>query len=85
MATETLTVTADLTPLDLLLWRRFKVETPGLLESTLDAQPGLAALGTYLPVGTRVKVEVPSPSASRQRPARQAVRLMRVGKGRVDA
>ena len=61
MAMETLTVTSERTPLDLLLWRRFKREVPGLVEDTLDRNPGLAALGLFLPYGTKVLVETPPP------------------------
>lgn len=63
MATETLTVTRGHCPLDLLLFLRFKREVPGLVERTLDRNPGLAALGIFLPIGTRVVVEIPAPPA----------------------
>lgn len=54
---ETLTVVSEFTPLDLLLWRRYGVEEPGLVERTLAANPGLAEGGVYLPVGAQVVVE----------------------------
>jgi phage tail protein X len=68
MAIETLVVTHELTPLDLLLWRRFKAVPEGMVERTLDINPGLAARGAILPVGTRVEVELPDPSAPRRAP-----------------
>lgn len=56
---ETLTVTDAPTPLDLLLYRRFRAGYADLVEATLDANPGLAALGPALPIGTEVTVTVP--------------------------
>lgn len=70
---ETLTVTVQRTPLDLLLWRRFGRAYAAMVERTLTINPGLAALGEYLPLGTRVRVEVPLP-AKRRTPSR-VVRL----------
>lgn len=64
MATETLTVTTPM-PLDLLLWRRYKREVPGLVEQTLAANYGLAALGPVLPRGTQVTVTPPGPAPSK--------------------
>ena len=60
---ETLLVAHEATTLDLLLWRRFRAATPGMVERTLDINPGLAALGPTLPVGTLVEIEVPTPGA----------------------
>jgi phage tail protein X len=61
MATEELIVKDEWTPLDLLLFRRFRQEVPGLLEDTLNRNRGLAALGLFLPVGTKVVVRLPEP------------------------
>lgn len=61
MAIETLMVTTERTPLDLLLWRHYRREVPGLVEDTLGRNPGLAALGAVLPVGTAVQVQTPAP------------------------
>jgi phage tail protein X len=41
---------------DLLIWRKYKRPMPGLLEQVLDINPGLAALGPILPIGTFVKL-----------------------------
>lgn len=59
--TESLTVTSEWTTLDLLLWRRFRREVPGLVEDALSRNPGLARLGSFLPVGLSVTVAVPDP------------------------
>ena len=61
MSTEILTVAGRPRPLDLLLFRRFGREVPGLVEATYAGNPGLADLGPELPTGTRVAVEVPAP------------------------
>ena len=47
-----------------MLWRRYLRPTPGLVERTLDRIPVLLDLGEYLPVGTRVVVELPAPGAA---------------------
>lgn len=51
---ETITVKAEGTTLDLLLWRRYGVRGQGLLEETYALNPGLAARGPELPLGTVV-------------------------------
>lgn len=61
MTIEVLTVKSERTTLDLLLWRRFKREVPGLVEDTLSRNPGLARLGVLLPLGLTIKVKVPAP------------------------
>ena len=74
MMIEMLTVTAECTTLDLLLWRRFHREVPGLVEDTLRRNPGLAKIGEFLPVGMMIDVQTPSP-ASRGRTAVQVFSL----------
>jgi phage tail protein X len=71
---ETLTVTAEETTLDLLLWRRFRREVPSLVEDTLRRNPGLAATGILLPVGMTITVQTPPPEP-RGRTAVQLVSL----------
>lgn len=61
MALEVLTVTDEWTTLDLLLFRRFREEVPGRVESALDSNPGLSASGVILPLGTQVVVDLPVP------------------------
>ena len=61
MTIETLKVTTERTTLDLLLWRRFRREVPGLVEDTLRRNSGVAHLGAMLPLGLMVQVAVPNP------------------------
>ncbi|MCW2318307.1 P2-like prophage tail protein X [Rhodoblastus acidophilus] len=58
MATEILTFNGS-TPLDLLLWRRYRRDIVGLVEQTLVANPHLAGLGVCPPRGTKVLVTIP--------------------------
>ena len=75
MTIETLTVPADrpFMTLDLLLFERFRREVPDLVERTLERNPGLAALGAFLPPGTSVAVELPAPA--NRPPPREIVTL----------
>ena len=69
MTIETLEVTTERTTLDLLLWRRFRREVPGLVEDTLRRNPGLARLGAMLQVGLALQVAVPDPEPKSRRAA----------------
>lgn len=51
---ETVTVKGEGITVDLLLWRRYGVRGRGLVEATLDRNPGIAELGLFLPLGTVV-------------------------------
>ncbi len=62
MAIDALKVVSELTTLDLLIWRHYKREVIGLIDDTLARNPGLAALGLFLPVGTTVLVKTPDPA-----------------------
>lgn len=56
------TVQRTRTTLDLLLWRQHGMAGPGLLEQTLDANPGVAGLGAELPIGTVINLpDAPAP------------------------
>ena len=55
---ETYRVEGDVLALDGILWRRFRRETPGLVELALDLNPGLAELGGLIPRGTVVKIPI---------------------------
>jgi len=66
--TEKITVRGDGITLDLLLWRKYRRKTPGLVERTLEMNRGLADSGTFLPVGTVVTLPVDAPQ---QTPARR--------------
>ena len=61
MIVEPVTVEGEFITVSLIVWRRFKRPMPGLLEQILDLNPGLAALGPWLPVGTTLDMPVPTP------------------------
>jgi phage tail protein X len=69
MTTATLVVPDAFTPVDLLLWRTFKTQVAGLVEQTLDSNPGLADLGIFPPALTQVTVTTSVPVA-KQAPIR---------------
>ncbi len=73
---ETITIRGDGITVDLLLWRRYGVRGKSLVEQTLTGNPGLAALGPYLPHGTVVSLPDLPPAAAR--PVRKAVSLFGV-------
>ncbi len=73
MSVDVLTFPNDLTPLDLLLYRRYGAEIPGLVEATLAQNPGLAALGPLPPAGTVVNVTTPTPQVGA--PAQKVIKL----------
>lgn len=48
--------------LDLMLWRRFGRRGLGLVEATLRANPGLAAMGPVIPLNTTFTIpDLPPP------------------------
>lgn len=57
---EAITVQSENVTLSLLIWRRFKRSMPGLVERTLDYNPGLSDVGAFLPVGMTVQVPIPA-------------------------
>ena len=65
-------VAQDGMTLDLLVWSAFGRQDRGLVEQTLVLNPGLAGLGTILPLGTRVALPQPQ---SAQPAKRNTVRL----------
>lgn len=50
---------------DLIVWQTFGRQDGALVERTFELNPGLAALGPFLPVGTELEL----PEASAERPA----------------
>lgn len=58
---EPITVEGDFITVSLIVWRRFKRPMPGLVEKTFTINPGLADLGSFLPVGTSFNLPVPAP------------------------
>ena len=61
MIVERVAVEGEFITVPLIVWRRFKRPMPGLVEQTLDRNPGLAELGPFLPVGTILDMPVPTP------------------------
>jgi phage tail protein X len=58
---EYLTVQGDFITADLLVWRRYKVPSYGIVEAMLDRNPHLARIhrnGPFLPVGTQVRIPI---------------------------
>jgi phage tail protein X len=73
-AADTVIVSAEGLTLDLLVWRRFRRRTPGLVEQAFDLNPGLAARGELLPLGAAVRLPAaPSPTAAT--PTTDVIRL----------
>ena len=60
---ETFVVEQDFTMLDNIIWRRYRRRTPGLVEKTLDLNPGLSDLGPYLPIGTVIRIPLDQPKS----------------------
>ena len=56
---ETHTITGQGVTLPLLIWRIVGGPAPGLVERAFDLNPGLAAMGSEIPVGTAVRVGLP--------------------------
>ena len=53
-------VAQDGMTLDLVVWRAFGRQDQGLVEQTLALNPGIAAVGSILPIGTRVVLPQPA-------------------------
>ncbi len=73
MAIEVLTIKGKPMTLSHALWKRYGRRVPGLVEATLSQNPGLAAIGAILPVGTKFNVTSPAPT-----PKTQVVKLIRL-------
>jgi phage tail protein X len=70
---ETIIVQSDAMPIDLLVWRRFRSRTPGLVERILALNTNLADKGEFIPVGTAVVIPIDAPEKTPVQ--RQVVRL----------
>lgn len=58
---ELMTVSGDGITADLIVWRRYRVRAPGILEALLDANPHLAGIhreGPFIPPGTQVRIPI---------------------------
>ena len=65
---ETITVGSEGSTLSRIVWRRFRRRMPDLVTRTLDINPGLAARGPVLPVGTAFRLPVEPPPTVFTRP-----------------
>lgn len=60
---ELLTIHGDNITADLIIWRRYRMNAPGMVELMLDQNPQLAAIHKttpFIPPGTVVKIPVDS-------------------------
>jgi phage tail protein X len=58
---DLVTVQGEFVTCDLLVWRRYKMATRGIVEALLDANPHLALLhkqSCFLPIGTQVRIPI---------------------------
>lgn len=58
---DLVTVQGDYVTADLIVWRRYKIPAPGILEMMLDVNPHLALLhkqSPFLPVGTQLRIPI---------------------------
>lgn len=53
---QSLTVDGDKVPVDLIIWRKYRAQTPGLVEQVYNLNKGLADLGVNLPHGADVTI-----------------------------
>lgn len=58
--------------LSVIVWRLFKRKPLGYVERVLDRNPGLAELGPYIPVGTKIILPLDQRTST---PIREVVRL----------
>ena len=73
MTTKAIRVEGEGVTLSLMIWRFLNRQPPGYVEAVLDYNPGLAALGTFIPVGTVVVFPLDAiPAAT---PSQAVVRL----------
>jgi phage tail protein X len=54
-------ITRENMTFDLIVWQAFGRQDSGVIEQALALNPGIAALGAFLPVGTTI--ELPEPQA----------------------
>jgi phage tail protein X len=64
IATRDILVSSEGVSVDLVIWQTYRRPMPGLLELTLDINPGLAGLGPILPVGTKFRLPLVRPPAA---------------------
>ncbi len=69
---ESFKIDGDGVELDLIIWRRYKRPTPGLVERTYSLNKGLADLGLFLPHDTELWIPLDQP------PSYQEINLVRL-------
>lgn len=69
---DEITVRGEGVTVERMLWKRDRGYTRGLLEKTLDCNPGLSALGAHPPVGTVAKL----PHRSQEQQFIKVIRLV---------
>jgi phage tail protein X len=58
---EMLTIAGDSVTADLIVWRRYRIRAPGIVEAMLDANPHLATIHRttpFIPAGIQVRVPI---------------------------
>ena len=58
---DLVTVGSERVTVDLIVWRRYRIRAPGMVELLLDKNPHLAKLhrtSPFLPVGTQVRIPI---------------------------
>jgi len=58
---DVVTVGSDFITADIILWRRYRMRSPGMIERLMDDNPHLAKVHRYspfLPVGTQVRIPI---------------------------
>ena len=63
---ETYVTEGDGIPIDLIIWRRYRTQTLGLVEATLTLNPGLADLTPLIPRGTTINIPIDQPATPAQ-------------------
>lgn len=71
---EYVTIQAELLTADAIIWRRYRVRTPGIVEALFDANPqiarsGASAASPFLPQGMQIRIPIdPDILAGRPKP-----------------
>lgn len=79
---ELVTVQSDFVTADLIIWRRYRISAPKMVERMLDDNPHLSKLhrtSPFLPVGTQVRIPIDPDILTGQPQPREIVLLW--GKG----
>lgn len=64
---DLVTVESEFITADIVIWRRYRIRSNGILETLLDVNPHLAKLHKYspfIPVGTQIRVPIDIPIIS---------------------